>query len=121
VIQILIGVAVSHVLWLSLVFKEDRAIAQPVSPRLPKAAARVRAQVRCSGFVVDKVALGQVVSEYFGFPCKFLFHRLLHTHHLSSGAGTVGQIVVDVSSKLSVTPPQHWLAVSGNKLLRILS
>jgi hypothetical protein len=23
------------------------------------------------GFVVDKVALGQVLSEYFGFPCQF--------------------------------------------------
>jgi hypothetical protein len=27
--------------------------------------------------VVDKVALGQVFSEYFGFPCQFLFHQLL--------------------------------------------
>jgi hypothetical protein len=26
------------------------------------------------GFVVDKVALGQVFSEYFGFPCQSLFH-----------------------------------------------
>jgi hypothetical protein len=44
------------------------------------------------GFVVDKVALGQVFSEYFGFPCQFSFHRLLHNHpHLSSGAGTIGQ------------------------------
>jgi hypothetical protein len=29
------------------------------------------------GFVVDKVALGQVFSEYFGFPCQSSFHRLL--------------------------------------------
>jgi hypothetical protein len=27
------------------------------------------------GFVVDKVALGQVFSEYFGFPCQFSFHQ----------------------------------------------
>jgi hypothetical protein len=33
------------------------------------------------GFVVDKVALGQVFSEYFGLPCQFSFHRLLHIHH----------------------------------------
>jgi hypothetical protein len=32
------------------------------------------------GFVVDKVAQGQVFSEYFGFPCQS-FHRLLHTRH----------------------------------------
>jgi hypothetical protein len=44
------------------------------------------------GFVVDKVALGRVFSEYLGFPCQFSFHRLLHTHHhLSSGTGTIGQ------------------------------
>jgi hypothetical protein len=44
------------------------------------------------GFVVDKVALGQVFSEYFGFPCQSSFHRLLHNHHhLSTGAGTIGQ------------------------------
>jgi hypothetical protein len=43
-------------------------------------------------FVVDKVALGQVFSEYFGFPCQSSFHQLLHNHlHLSSGAGTIGQ------------------------------
>jgi hypothetical protein len=49
-------------------------------------------------FVVDKVAMGQVFSEYFGFPCQFSFHGLLHTHHLSSGAGTIGQLVADVPS-----------------------
>jgi hypothetical protein len=59
-------------------------------------------------FVVDNVALGQGYSDYFGFPCQFSFHRLLHIHHhLSSGAGTVGQLVVDVPSGLSLTPPQE--------------
>jgi hypothetical protein len=29
------------------------------------------------GFVVDKAALGQVFSEYFGFPCQSSFHQLL--------------------------------------------
>jgi hypothetical protein len=32
-------------------------------------------------FVVDKVAQGQVFSEYFGFPCQFSFHRMLYIHH----------------------------------------
>jgi hypothetical protein len=42
--------------------------------------------------VVDKVALGQVFSEYFGFSCQYLFHQFLHNDpHLSSGAGTIGQ------------------------------
>jgi hypothetical protein len=56
------------------------------------------------GFVLDKVALGQVFSEYFGFPCQFSFHRLLHIYHLSSRAGTIGQLVADVPSGLSLTP-----------------
>jgi hypothetical protein len=33
------------------------------------------------GFVVEKVALGQVFSEYFGFPCQSSFHQFLHNHH----------------------------------------
>jgi hypothetical protein len=60
------------------------------------------------GFVVDKVALGQVFSEYFGFPCQSSFHQLLH-NHLPSGAGTIGQILADVPSGLtiSLTPAQE--------------
>jgi hypothetical protein len=59
------------------------------------------------GFVVDKVALGHDSSEYFGFTFQFSFHRLLHIHHhLSSGAGTVGQLAADVPSGLSLTAPQ---------------
>jgi hypothetical protein len=57
-------------------------------------------------FVVDKVALGQVFFECFGFLCQFSFNKLLHTH-LSSGAGTTGQTVADVPSGLSLTPPQE--------------
>jgi hypothetical protein len=41
--------------------------------------------------MVDKVALGQVFSEYFGFAFQSSFHEFLHNHHyLSSGAGTIG-------------------------------
>jgi hypothetical protein len=61
------------------------------------------------GFVVDKVALGQVFSEYFGFPCQFSFHRLLHIHHhhLSSDSGTIGQLMAGVPSELSFTTRQE--------------
>jgi hypothetical protein len=39
---------------------------------------------------VNKVALGQVFSEYFGFPCQSLFHQFLHNqHHILSGAGKI--------------------------------
>jgi hypothetical protein len=44
------------------------AVAQAVSRWLPTAAARVRVRAEHMGFVVDKVALGQVFSDYFGFP-----------------------------------------------------
>jgi hypothetical protein len=58
------------------------------------------------GFVVDKVSLGWVSSEYFGFPCKFSFHQMLHTH-LSSWAGTIDELLADVPSELSLTPPHE--------------
>jgi hypothetical protein len=53
------------------------------------------------------VALRQVFFEHFGFPCQFSLNRLLCTHDLSSGAGTVGQLVIDVPSGLSLTLPQE--------------
>jgi hypothetical protein len=57
------------------------------------------------GFLVDKVALGQVLSEYFGSPCQFSFHLLLQSHHILSGAGRIGQLVAGAPSGLSLTPP----------------
>jgi hypothetical protein len=33
------------------------------------------------GGLVDKVALVQVFSEYFGFPCQSSFHQILHHHY----------------------------------------
>jgi hypothetical protein len=57
-------------------------MSEAVSHWLPTAAARVRALVWQVGFVVDKVASGQVFSEYFGFPCqKCSFHQILYHHH----------------------------------------
>jgi hypothetical protein len=56
-----------------------RAIAQAVSRRLPTAAALFEPRSDRVAFVVNKVALEQVFSEYFGLSCQFLFHRVLHT------------------------------------------
>jgi hypothetical protein len=61
-------------------------------------------------FVVDKVVLRQV------FPCQFSFHRLLHTHRLSSGTGTIGQLVDSVSPhrkkpKQTTTTRRHYALV----------
>jgi hypothetical protein len=61
---------------------KGRAIAEVVSRWLPTAAARVRARVWQVGFVVDKVASVQVLSEYVCFPCQnYSFHQLHHHHH----------------------------------------
>jgi hypothetical protein len=57
---------------------QGRAIAQAVSRWLPIAAVRGSSPVLVMwDFVVGKVALGQVFSEYFGFPCQISFHKLL--------------------------------------------
>jgi hypothetical protein len=32
------------------------------------------------GFVVDKMALGQLFFEYFGFPCQSSFYQIYHPH-----------------------------------------
>jgi hypothetical protein len=59
----------------------SRAIAQEVSRWLPTAAAGFAPGPGQVGFVVDKLTLGQVFSEYFGFPCQSLFHQILHYNH----------------------------------------
>jgi hypothetical protein len=80
------------ILMFVLTVTEGRAIAQVVSRWLPPQRPGFEPGSGHVGFGVDKVALGQVFSEYFGFPCQSLFHQFLHNHHhLSSGAGTVGQ------------------------------
>jgi hypothetical protein len=58
-----------------------RAIAQAASRWLPTAAAEFEPGSGQVGFVVDKVALGQVFSEYFGFPYQSSFHQILHHHN----------------------------------------
>jgi uncharacterized protein YcbX len=58
-----------------------RAIAQAVSHWLPTTAAQVRVWAEHVGFVVDKAALEQIFSEYFGFPCQSSFHQFLHHHN----------------------------------------
>jgi hypothetical protein len=88
-------------------FVEGRTVAQAVSRRFAPAAARVWAQVGSCGIYGRHSDTGAGFLEYFGLFCQFSFHRLLHTHHLSSGAATIGQLVADVRSGLSLTPPQE--------------
>jgi hypothetical protein len=53
------------------------------------------------GFVVDEAALGQVFSEYFGFPSQS-FHQFLHK---SPGACVIGLLVAAVPSGPNYNPP----------------
>jgi hypothetical protein len=56
-------------------------------------------------FVVHKVALGQVFSEYFGFPCQSSFHQLLQKSPSSIIWGWYNRPeVAAVPSGLSPTP-----------------
>jgi hypothetical protein len=50
------------------------------------------------GFAVDKVVLGQVLFEYFGFPCQFSLH------HFSMLAFAISPTVADIPSGLILTP-----------------
>jgi hypothetical protein len=58
------------------------------------------------GFVVDKMGLGQIFSEYLDFLCQFSFHQILHTR-LTTGDVTIGQLVADLPHGLSLAPPSH--------------
>jgi hypothetical protein len=60
---------------------KGRAVAQEVSRCLPTAVARVLFPGRDVGFVVDRAALGQVFSEYFGFSCQSAFHQFPQHHN----------------------------------------
>jgi hypothetical protein len=78
----------------SKVRRLGRAIAQAVSRWLPTATVRgSKPDLVMWDLWWDKVALGQVFSEYFGVPCnRRSLHQLLLNHpHVSSGECTIGQ------------------------------
>jgi hypothetical protein len=63
------------------------------------------------GFVVDKAALGQVISEYFGFPCQS-FHQLLH-HHNHLGLKQKALLAAEPSGP-------NWTPLPTNQLKKLL-
>jgi hypothetical protein len=63
------------------------------------------------GFVENKVDMGQVSCTYISLHWQS-FHRLLHNHHLPSGAGTIGRIAADIPQKSNKTKLQHILDVT---------
>jgi hypothetical protein len=83
-----------------------RAIAQAVSHRLPTAVARVRARVWSCGLCGKQSDTGAGFLRVRRFPLPVLI-PLTAPHSSSSGADTRGQLVADVPSGLSFTPPQE--------------
>jgi hypothetical protein len=69
---------------------------------------------------VDKAHWDRSLFECFGFLCQSLFHQMLHTH-LSNGTGTIGQLVADVPSGLTVSPTtSHEIRNTGFNIRRLL-
>jgi hypothetical protein len=64
-------------------------------------------------FVVDKVALGQVFSEYFGFPCQSSFHQLLQKSSSPIIWGLYNRSKRPQYQGLSPTPP---IIIKNSKL-----
>ncbi|PNF13825.1 hypothetical protein B7P43_G12428 [Cryptotermes secundus] len=68
------------------------------------------------GFVVDKVALGRIFSEYFGFPCQSSFYQIPHYHNhpgqARSEAGIVDSNPTQGIDVWSIAPnghkPSYW-------------
>jgi hypothetical protein len=77
-----------------------------VSRRLPTAAARVRAQVRSCGICGGRSGAGAGFLRVLRFLLPILI-RPIAPQSPSSGAGTIGQLVADIPSGLSLTPPQE--------------
>jgi hypothetical protein len=82
-----------------------RAIAQAVSRQVPTAAARVRAHVRSCGICGGQIGTGAGFLRVLRFPLPMLIPAA--APHSSSGAGTIGELVADVTSGLSLTAPQE--------------
>jgi hypothetical protein len=81
-------------------FLAGRAIAQAVSPRLPTVAARARAQVTSCGIFGGQSGTGASFLRVLRFPPPILILPTAPYSKLSSGAGAIGQLVVDVPSGL---------------------
>jgi hypothetical protein len=86
-------------------FPKGRVIAQAVSCRLPTAETRVRAQVRLCEIFGGQIDNGAGFLRVFRFPLPIVI-RQTAPHSSSIRAGTIGQLVADVSGGPTLTTPQ---------------
>jgi hypothetical protein len=89
--------------FLPVCIRYGRGIVQAVSRRLSTAAARVRAHIRSLGICGGQSGTGAGFFRVLWFPLPIL----IPPTSLSSGAGTINQLVADVPSGFSLTPPQE--------------
>jgi hypothetical protein len=82
-------------------YVQGRAVAQAVSRNLPQ----WRYGSGHVEFVVDKAALGQVFSEYFGFPLPLIPPTAPHSSSPTIRGWCSGLVVAEAPSGLCSTPP----------------
>jgi hypothetical protein len=86
---------------------QGRVITQAVSRRLPTAVAQVRTQVRSCGICGGQSGAGAGFLRVLWFPLPILIPPTAPLSSIITGAGTIGQLVADVPSGPSLTPPQE--------------
>jgi hypothetical protein len=101
----------------NLPITSGRTRAQAGSRRLPTAAIRVQSQVKSYEICCGQSGTGAGFLRVLQFPLPILIPPNVR---YSSGAGTIGQLVADVSSGLSLTPP-HETKTKTRKNLPITS
>jgi hypothetical protein len=82
-------------------------MAQAVSRWHRTAAARVRTQARLRGICDGQSGTVAGFLQVLRFPLSILIPPIASHSSSSPGAGTIGQIVADVPSGLSLTPPEE--------------
>jgi hypothetical protein len=85
---------------------KGRVIAQAVSRQLRTTATLVRARISSYGICCGTSSTGAGFLLVLRFPLPILNSTAPHSP-LSSGAGTIDQLVAHVPSGLSVTPPHE--------------
>jgi hypothetical protein len=104
------------VLFRSLTRPTGRAVAQSVSRWFPTAAARVQTPGSSHvGFVVDNVALGQVFSDYFGFPSPIFIPPISPQSPSPIIRGWYNRPVVAAVPKV----PPHKLTIFFSRMLNM--
>jgi hypothetical protein len=97
-------------------FRNDGAIAQAVSRWLPTSAAQVRAQVRTCGICGGPSGTVPGFLRVLRFPLPILIPPTApHSSSIIQGC-TIGQLVADVPSGFSLTPPKETNKKNRNTL-----